>query len=79
MKFFIVYDGAGEIVGRYSVTDPKQMENYPAAVETDSADYHSTPEHWAEVDVTKKTIHPKPDNSDPTGKARKPKSRDETQ
>ena len=74
MKLFITHDLAGTVTGRFSASDPKQMENYPSAVEIDTEDYHAKPEIWGEVDVVKKTLHPKPGKSDPTSKRRGPRT-----
>lgn len=73
MKFFITHDPAGNITGRFSASDPKQIQNYPNAIEIDNEDYHAKPELWAKIDVQKKTLHPQIGKSDPTQKQRKPK------
>lgn len=73
MRQIIVYAPDGSIVGRVQMSDPTQANNYPMAVDVDAEDFNSEPERWAEVDIQKKTLHPKPGKVDPTSRGRKVK------
>jgi hypothetical protein len=75
MKMILIYDDAGKVVGTVSMTDDSQTANYAKHIEIDGEDFRSNPHEWAEVDVVKKTIHPKPGGVDPTGKQRKEKNK----
>lgn len=74
MKKIVVYDHSGKIIGVVVMTDGKQADNYPNRIDIDDEDFSSKPHLWAEVDVEKKSLHPKPGESDPTGKGRKSKA-----
>ena len=71
MKLFVIHDSAGNIVGRYMVTDDLQADTYRNRVDIDNEDYASRPEQWAEINIGTKEIRPKPGEVDPTSKGRR--------
>ena len=70
MTLIITYDAAGNITGRISMSDGTQVVNYPNNIEIDGEDYAAVPEDWAEIDLNKKSLRPKPGRVDPTSKGR---------
>lgn len=71
----VVYNPiTGEIEAAVLIGGPEQRRMFSEyLLELDDEDFESGPYLWAEIDVQRKTIHPKAGKIDPTSKQRKPK------